>query len=394
MIRNALFAAFLSPFLMAPFLMAPAHADDVVKVGVIGPYTGVFSAFGENFKRGVEVFQKLNGDHVGTHKVEFVFRDLEGVEPAKAKSLAQDLIVKEGVEYLAGFFFTPNALAALPLLQPGKVPLVIFNAATSVLTKSNPLVVRVSYTMWQNVAPAAKLARQRGLDKMVTVVSDYAAGVDAERAFKTTFGEDGGTVVESIRIPLGTTNFAPAIQRIKDAAPQGVFVFVNGGAPAIGFVKAFNDNGLKASGVKFITTGDLTGENDLAAMGDSALGIETTYPYAVSHDSAENRTFTEAFKSMFGSADMLNIGAVSAYDGARVIYKMIDATDGKREPQQAVDAVKGMKWESPRGPVEIDPRTRHIQQNIYIRQVERRDGVLINAEKGAFDAQPDLGFDR
>ena len=375
-------------------LAAPASAEDVVKVGIIGPYSGLFASFGENFRRGVELYQKVNGDKAGARKVEFVYRDLPGVEPAKAKTLAQDLIVKDGVEYLGGLFFTPNALAVLPLLQQGKVPLVIFNAATSMLTKQNPLVVRTSYTMWQNVAPAAKLARQRNIEKMVTVVSDYAAGLDAEKAFKTTFEENGGTILETIRIPLGTTNFAPAIQRIKDANPQGVFVFVNGGAPAVGFVKAFDENGLKGAGIKFITTGDVTVETDLPAMGASALGIESTYSYAVSHKSPENEKFIAAYKAMFGSADALNMAAVAAYDGARVIYKMIEATGGKRDPAKAVDAVKDFAWESPRGPVKIDPQTRHIDQNIYIRTVEMQDGKPVNAETGMFPAQSDLGFDR
>lgn len=375
-------------------LATPASAEDVVKVGIIGPYSGLFASFGENFRRGVELYQKVNGDTAGARKVEFLYRDLPSVEPAKAKNLAQDLIVKDGVEYLGGLFFTPNALAVLPLLQQGKVPLVVFNAATSVLTKQNPLVVRTSYTMWQNVAPAAKLARQRKIDKMVTVVSDYAAGLDAEKAFKTTFEENGGTIIETIRIPLGTTNFAPAIQRIKDANPQGVFVFVNGGAPAVGFVKAFDENGLKGAGIKFITTGDVTVETDLPAMGASALGIESTYSYAVSHKSPENEKFVAAYKAMFGSADALNMAAVAAYDGARIIYKMIEATGGKREPAQAVDAVKGFAWESPRGPVKIDPVTRHIDQNIYIRTVEIQNGKPVNTETGVFPAQPDLGFDR
>lgn len=375
-------------------LATPASAEDVVKVGIIGPYSGLFASFGENFRRGVELYQKVNGDTAGGRKVEFLYRDLPSVEPAKAKNLAQDLIVKDGVEYLGGLFFTPNALAVLPLLQQGKVPLVVFNAATSVLTKQNPLVVRTSYTMWQNVAPAAKLARQRKIDKMVTVVSDYAAGLDAEKAFKTTFEENGGTIIETIRIPLGTTNFAPAIQRIKDANPQGVFVFVNGGAPAVGFVKAFDENGLKGAGIKFITTGDVTVETDLPAMGASALGIESTYSYAVSHKSPENEKFVAAYKAMFGSADALNMAAVAAYDGARIIYKMIEATGGKREPAQAVEAVKGFAWESPRGPVKIDPVTRHIDQNIYIRTVEIQNGKPVNTETGVFPAQPDLGFDR
>lgn len=375
-------------------LATPASADDVVKVGIIGPYSGLFASFGENFRRGVELYQKVNGDTAGGRKVEFLYRDLPSVEPAKAKNLAQDLIVKDGVEYLGGLFFTPNALAVLPLLQQGKVPLVVFNAATSVLTKQNPLVVRTSYTMWQNVAPAAKLARQRNIDRMVTVVSDYAAGLDAEKAFKATFEENGGTILETIRIPLGTTNFAPAIQRIKDANPQGVFVFVNGGAPAVGFVKAFDENGLKGAGIKFITTGDVTVETDLPAMGASALGIESTYSYAVSHKSPENEKFVAAYKAMFGSADALNMAAVAAYDGARIIYKMIEATGGKREPAQAVEAVKGFAWESPRGPVKIDPVTRHIDQNIYIRTVEIQNGKPVNTETGVFPAQPDLGFDR
>jgi branched-chain amino acid transport system substrate-binding protein len=243
--------------------------------------------------------------------------------------------------------------------------------------------------MWQNTVPAAKVAKTNGSKKVAIAVSDYGPGIDAEAAFKKTFEAEGGKVVEAIRMPLNTTDFGPIMQRIKDSGADTIFTFLPAGPPTLGFVKAYIDNGLKAGGVKLMSTGDVVTEPDLPTIGDAGIGILSTYHYAVSHDSPENKAFIAQIVKDGGKLDEITMTSVAAYDGARVIYKMIEATDGKRDPAKAVDAVKGMKWVSPRGPVSIDPDTRHIRQNVYLRTVEKVDGKLINKETKTFEAQPD-----
>ena len=248
--------------------------------------------------------------------------------------------------------------------------------------------------MWQNTVPAAKVAKEKGAKKVAIAVSDYGPGIDAETAFKKTFEAEGGKVVEAIRMPLSTTDFGPIMQRIKDSGADMIFTFLPAGPPTLGFVKAYIDNGLKAGGVKLLSTGDLVTEPDLPNIGENGIGILSTYHYAVSHDSPENKQFlTDAVKAGAKPGD-ITMAAVAAYDGARVIYKMIEATNGKQDPDKAIAAVKGMKWISPRGPVSIDADTRSIRQNIYLREVVDQDGKLINKEVQTFEAQPDWGLSK
>lgn len=385
--RSLLLAAAAAVSLLA----GPALAD-TIKVGVIGPFSGPFGLFGKNFKQGIEAFQAKTGKSVKGHDVEFVYRDLEAVDPAKAKALAQELIVKDRVQYLAGAYFTPDALAIATVLDQGKVPFVVLNAATSVITEKSPLIARTSFTMWQNTVPAAQVALEKGVKKVVIAVSDYGPGLDAEAAFKKTFEAGGGQVVDAIRMPIRTTDFGPIMGRAKETGADAVFAFLPSGPPTLAFVKAFIDNGLKAAGVKLVTTGDVTAENDLPAIGDAALGIISTYHYAVSHDSAANRDFLAAMKGVGAKDGEIVMASVAAFDGARMIYRMIEATDGKQDPQKAIDSIKGFAWESPRGPVSIDPKTRHIRQNVYERVVDKKDGVLVNREVKTFADQPDTGL--
>lgn len=371
-----------------------ARAEDTIKVGIVGPFSGVYSEIGGHFKMGAAAYQALHGDKVVGHKVELVFRDLDGIDPSKARALTQELVLKDGVQYVGGFVFTPNALSAAPVLKQAKVPLVVFNAATSSLTQASPYIVRTSYTMWQNAVPAAVVARRLKMQNVVIAVSDFTAGADVEKGFRGRFEEEGGRIAETIRIPMGTTNFAPIMQRIKEAKPDGVFVFVPGGPSVSGFVKAFEENGLKAAGIRIITTGDLTAEFFLPYLGSNGLGIYSTFPYSVAHPSAENARFLAAVKALPGasSKDTVSLAAVSAFDGMRVIYRMIEATQGQKDPDKAMAAVKGMAWESPRGPVSIDPESRHIRQTVYLRVVDNDTGTLINREIDSFAAQGDPGF--
>ncbi|KWV60048.1 MULTISPECIES: ABC transporter substrate-binding protein [Rhizobium] len=378
---------------VAAVVMSTAAYADTIKVGVVGPFSGPFALQGKNFKAGIDAYMAINGNKVGDNTVEVIYRDLPAADPAQSKALAQELVVKEKVQYLAGFYFTPDAMAVTPILKQANTPLVIMNAATSAIVTKSPLVVRTSFTTWQTSTPIAKVAHDAGVSKVISVVSDYGPGVDAENAFKAAFEKEGGQVVEAIRMPLSTNDFSPIMQRIKDSGAQGVFAFLPSGPTTLGFVKAYNENGLKAAGIKFFAPGDLTQESDLPALGDAALGIQTTFHYAVSHDSPENKAFVEAAAKAIGSKAELSFPAVGAYDGMNVIYKMIEATGGKQDAAKAVEAVKGLTWVSPRGPVSIDPESRHITQNIYLREVTKADdGTYYNKEVQTFEKQGDPGL--
>ncbi|MGI2035437.1 ABC transporter substrate-binding protein [Rhizobium panacihumi] len=383
---------FLATAIATLALSVSAHAA-TIKVGVIGPFSGPFALQGKNFKAGIDAYMAVNGAKVGDNDVEIIYRDVPQADPAQSKALAQELIVKEGVQYLAGFYFTPDAMAATPILQQGNVPMVVMNAATSAIVTKSPYVVRTSFTTWQTSTPIAQVAKDAGVDKVITVVSDYGPGVDAENAFKAAFEKAGGSVVEAIRMPLSTNDFSPIMQRIKDSGAGAVFAFLPSGPTTLGFVKAYNQNGLKTAGIKIFAPGDLTQESDLPALGEAAAGMQTTFHYAVSHDSPENKAFVEAASKAIGNPAELSFPAVGAYDGMHVIYKMIEATGGEQDAKKAVDAVKGLAWTSPRGPVSIDAESRHITQNIYLREVTKgADGAYINKEIKTFERQGDPGL--
>jgi branched-chain amino acid transport system substrate-binding protein len=265
-----------------------AHAD-TIKVGVIGPFSGPFALQGKNFKAGIDAYMAMNGSKVGNDTVEVIYRDVPQADPAQSKSSAQELVVKEHVQYLAGFYFTPDAMAVTPILKQANVPMVVMNAATSAIVEKSPLVVRTSFTTWQTSTPMAKVAFDKGIKKVISVVSDYGPGIDAENAFKAGFTAAGGQVVDAIRMPLSTNDFSPIMQRIKDSGAQAVFAFLPSGPTTLGFVKSYNENGLKAGGVQLISPGDLTQESDLPALGDAALGMLTTFHYAISHDYRKTR---------------------------------------------------------------------------------------------------------
>ena len=373
--------------------LSGAALADTIKVGIIGPFSGPFALQGKNFQAGVEAWLATNGKSVAGHDIEIVYRDLPTANPQQSRALAQELVVREKVQYLGGVYFTPDAMAITPLLKQGNVPLVIFNAATSAIMTSSPLVVRTSFTTAQTTTPLGKAAADRGIKKFVSVVTDYGPGVDAENAFKKAIEAAGGEVAEAIRMPLNTTEFSPIMQRVRDAGAQGVFAFLPSGPPTLGFVKSFSDTGLKQAGVKLFAPGDLTQESDLPALGETAAGMVTSFHYAVSHDSAANKAFVAAATKAIGSAEQLSFPAVGAYDGMYVIAKMIEATGGKQDAEKAVEAVKGLAWESPRGPVRIDPETRHITQTIYLREVAKDgSGRWINKEIQSFPEQKDPGL--
>lgn len=371
--------------------MAGTAQAQTVKVGIIAPFSGPFSHYGTLFKAGAEAYVASQGGKLAGQNIEFVWRDEGGPNPANTRTLAQELVVKDKVDYIGGIVFSPNASAVAPVIQESKTPMVIFNAATSDITTKSDYYIRTSYTLWQVTVPAAQYAAKKGYKRVITAVSDYAPGVDAENAFKAEFTKLGGQVPESIRMPLRTTDFAPFAQRIKASGAQAVYVFLPGGPPNLGFVKAFLENGLRQAGIDFLGTAE-TDEFDLQKFGDSALGLNTLFHYSGGRDSAANKAFVAAVNKQNKDA-IVNSAAVGAWDGMYVIHKMIEATGGKRDGDKAMAAAKTLKWESPRGPVSIDPNTRHITQNVYLRVVEKGPGgVLFNKELQTFGAQVDHGL--
>ena len=384
---RALLAACL-PLTIA--LCAGGASAQTVKVGIIGPFSGPFAHYGTLFKDGAEAYVASQGAKLAGHDIEFIYRDTGGPNPAGTRNLAQELIVKDKVDYLGGFVFTPNAFSVAPLIQESKTPTVIFNAATSAITTKSDYFIRTSYTLWQVTVPMAKHAYKKGLRKVVTAVTDYAPGVDAEASFKAEFGKLGGEVIESIRMPIKTTDFAPFAQRIKASGAQAVYVFLPGGPPNLGFVKAYNENGLRQAGIEFLGTAEMD-EFDLQKFGDSALGLSTAFHYSAAHDSDENRKFVAALAKQ-SKDTVANYASVGAWDGMYVIHRMIEANGGKRDGDKAMAAAKALKWESPRGPVSIDPQTRHITQNVYLRTVEKGTDGMINKEVQNFGAQGDHGL--
>jgi len=376
--------------MLALALGCGSAAAEPVKIGIVAPFSGPFANFGEGWKHAIDAYQKVHGKKAGGQDLEIIYRDLPAPNPAAARALAQELAVKDKVQYLGGIVFTPNALAIAPVADEARIPTVIFNAATSAITEKSDYLIRTSYTLWQVTVPIARYVLEQNVRKIVTIVSDYGPGLDAEAAFVKTFEAGGGTIVEKIRVPLRTTDFGPFVQRIKEIRPEALYAFFPGGPPAFGLIKAYKDNGLREAGIRFFGSSE-TDEKDLPNIGDAAIGLETGLFYSAAHPSAANTTFINALAQVAPGA-VANAIALEGYDGLHAIYRMVEATKGKRDPQSAMTAIKGYSWESPRGPVRIDPATRHIVQNIYIRKVERDgEGKLVNREFRTFEAQPDYG---
>ena len=371
---------------------APAEAAaDPIKVGLLAPYSGPFASLGVQIESGIKAYLQTHGDVIEGRKVELLVRDDTGMAPDVAKRLAQGLIVRDKVDFLAGFALTPNAMAVAQLATEAKKPMVIMNAATSSITTKSPYIVRVSLTLPQVTAPLATWAAKNAITNVYTLVSDYAPGADAEAQFTKTFEAAGGKVVGALKVPVQSPDFAPFIQRIKDAKPQAVFVFVPAGAQGIAFMKAFQERGLEQAGIRVIATGDLTEDQQLPAMGADALGVVTTHHYSAAHDSPENVEFKAAFAKVAGSELRPNFMAVGGWDGMAAIAAVVRKLGGKLEPDRVMEAFKGLELESPRGHIRIDPETRDVIQTVYVRKVEKRDDGYYNVEFDQFPDQKDPG---
>ena len=362
----------LAGLALAAFAGGEAAAQ--VKVGLILPMTGQQTSTGKQIDAAVRLYMQQNGNTVAGKKIEVILKD-DGAVPDAAKRLAQELIVNDKVNFVAGFGVTPTALAVAPLATQAKVPEIVMAAGTSIITERSPYIARTSFTLAQSTVPMADWASKNGVKKVVTMVSDYAPGADAQSSFKEAFTQAGGEIVGEIKFPLASPDFAPFLQRAADAKPDAVFVFVPSGQGAQ-FVKQFVERGLDKAGVKIIGPGDVTDDDLLNGMGDVVLGTVTAHFYSAAHPSDKNKAFVEAFKKANNFRP--NFMAVGGYDGMHLIYEAIKKTNGATDGDSLINAIKGMKWESPRGPVAIDPETRDIVQTVYIRRVEKVGGELIN----------------
>ncbi len=372
---------------MAAFcLAAPAWADEVVTVGLIVPMTGQSASTGKQEQAGANLYIQMHGDAVAGKKIALIVKDDTGA-PDVTKRLAQELITNDNAKALMGFGLTPLALAVAPVATEAKVPEIVTAAATAMITEKSPYIVRTSFTLPQAAVPMAEWCLKNNIHKVVTLVTDYGPGGDAEKWFSDVFAKGGGTIVEKIRVPLKNPDFAPFLQRVKDDAPEALFVFVPSGQGAA-LMKQFNERGLDKAGVRLIATGDVTDDDQLADIGDSALGVVTTHHYSAAHDSLENKAFVEAFEKANGGMRP-NFMAVAAYDGMALLYQALAKTNGATDGDALIGAMKGMSWTSPRGPVSIDPATRDIVQTVYVRKVEKVGGQLYNVEFGSTPAVKD-----
>jgi branched-chain amino acid transport system substrate-binding protein len=363
-----------------------AFAQETVKIGFILPMTGGQQSTGKQISAAARLFMQQNGDTVAGKKVELIIKD-DGAVPDNSKRLAQELIVNDKVTFLAGFGVTPAALAVAPLATEAKVPEVVTAAGTSIITEKSPYIVRTSFTLAQSTVPMADWAAKNGIHKVVSMVSDYAPGIDAENSFKEEFTKNGGQVIETIRFPLANPDFAPFLQRAGDDKPDAIFVFVPSGQGGI-FVKQFLERGLDKAGIKIIGSGDVTDDDLLNGMGEQVVGTVTAHFYSADHDSPTNKAFVDAFEKA-NNGMRPNFMAVSGYDGMHLMYEALKKTGGKTDGDDLIAAMKGMKWDSPRGPIMIDPDTRDVVDNIYIRKVEKKNGELYNVEFATFESVKD-----
>ena len=356
---------------------AGAAAEETVKVGLILPMTGPFTTTGKQVEAGARFYMQQNGASVAGNRIELVLRDDAGV-PDNSKRIAQELLAREKVNILAGFGLTPIALAVAPLATETRTPMVVMAAATAIVTERSPYIVRSSFPQAAPVVVIADWEAKHGLKKVATLVSDFAPGHDSETYFRETFTRAGGEVILSLRVPMLNPDFAPFLQRMRDAGPDGVFIFIPAGQAAT-LMRQFTERGLDKSGIRLFGAGDITDDDFLNNMGDAVLGIETAYFYSAAHPSEMNRTFVEGMKRA-NNGMRANFFGVSGYDGMHLIYEAIRKTGGKTDGDSFIAAAKGMSWESPRGPMTIDPQTRDVIHNIYLRRVEKRDGELWNIE--------------
>jgi len=360
-------------------VMLPAGANAQIKIGVINSYSGQFADTGAQIDNGIKLYMKQHGDTVDGKKIEIIRKDTGGPNPDVAKRLAQELVVRDKVDILAGFTLTPEALGAASVSEEAKKLMVVMNAATSIVTTKSPFIVRVSLTLPQIADTLATWAvKKGGTKKAYTMVSDYGPGIDAEGAFQKAFKEAGGEIVGSVRMPVANPDFSAFVQRAKDLNPESIFVFIPGGAQPAALGKAFAERGIDPKKVKILSTGEPVDETAIKSMGDLALDRISAWHYDYNHKSKMNSDFVKAFNAEFKRNP--DFFAVGGYDGMHLIYEALKKTKGNADGDALIAAIKGMKWESPRGVIWIDPETRDIVQTVYIRKVQKVGNDIVNVE--------------
>src|SRR6266567_3243173 len=362
----------------AAWVPRAAAAADSFKIGLILPLTGPFASTGRQIEAACRLYMARNTDTVAGRKIELLVRDDTGLAAETTKRIAQDMLVQDRVQVLAGFGLTPLALATAPVATEAKVPMIVMGAATSIIPQRSPFIVRSGFALPQVTAPIADWAGRNKIKSAVTMVTDYAPGIDAEKTFVKRFSDAGGSIGESLRTPLRNPDYAPFLQRAKDAKPDALFVFVPSGE-GTAVLKQFAERGLKEAGINLIGPGDVLDDDILEAIGRPALGMITSHHYSAAHPSPENKAYVDSF--MKASNGMRpNFMSVGGYDGTHLIYEALKKTGGATDGEKLVEAMKGMAWTSPRGPMSIDPATRDVVQNVYIRKCELVDGKPYNVE--------------
>jgi branched-chain amino acid transport system substrate-binding protein len=363
----------------------PAGAQGTpVKIGLIMPYTGQFADTAAQMDNAIKLYVKQKGDTVAGRKLEFIRRDTGGVAPDIAKRLAQEMVVRDGVDILGGFVLTPNALAAADVSAEAKRFMVVMNAATSIIIAKSPYMARTSLTVPQLQEAFGTWAYKSGIRKVYSMVSDFGPGIDAEGAFQRAFKRAGGEIVGSVRFPVANPDFSAFVQRAKDMSPESIFIWVPGGTQPAAIAKALAERGIDTRKTKILGQGELTEDEARKSMGDAGLGIVTVYHYDHTHESDVNRAFVTAFKAENGGRNP-NIYSIGGWDGIHLIYEALRKTGGKSDGESLIAAAKGLKWESPRGPISIDPETRDIVQTVYIRRVEKAGTGTRNVEFDKID---------
>ncbi len=381
--RNRILA--IATLLAGLFAAHAAFAEDSVKVGLILSMTGQQASTGRQVKAGVDLYMKEHGATAGSRKIEIILRDSASV-PDNTSRLAQELIANEKVDVLAGFEITPAALVVAPLATRSKVVELVMAAGTSIITERSPYIARTSFTVPQSCVIIADWAAKNKIKNVVTIVSDYAPGVDAEQSFTERFKGAGGVVSAVLRAPLANPDFSKLLDQTAAAKPDAIFIFVPAGQGGT-FMKQFADRGLDKAGIRVIGPGDVTDDDLLPEMNEAAIGTVTAHFYSADHGSEKNKAYVAAFEK--ANHFRPNFMSVGGYDGMHLIYEALKKSGGKADGDSLIAAMKGMSWESPRGPISIDPDTRDIIQNVYIRKVERKNGQLYNVEFATFEAVKD-----
>jgi branched-chain amino acid transport system substrate-binding protein len=372
--------------LAAALFGGAANAQGTIKIGIVMPYSGQFADLSRQMDNGIKIYMQQHGDKVAGKKIELIRKDVGGINPPTAKRLAQELVVRDKVDILTGWLLTPNTIAGCGVSAEAKKFMVIMNAATSIIVDKSPYCARTSFTLPMITTTLGTWAAKQGIKNDYTMTSDYAPGHDAEKGFINGFKAGGGEIVGSVRMAVRNPDFSAYVQRAKDLNPKSIFVFIPGGSQPAAFGKALAERGMGAQQIRVMGTQELTDDSALKSMGKYALGIISAGNYNYNRDDAMNKKFVAAYRKL-AKGENPNFGAVGGYDGMHLIYSALAKTKGKTDADSLIAAAKGMKWQSPRGPMSIDPKTRDVVQTIYISKVEKKGGKLVNV---VIDKVPDV----